>query len=58
MQQPQAWAHWQARTATYVLPGGESLEQFTHRILTGLISVTRAHKGKEAGAGGARNDPW
>lgn len=47
VQQPEAWAHWCARTPSYVLPGGESLLAFTERVVTGLREVTRAHPGQK-----------
>lgn len=47
VQQPEAWAQWRARTPSYVLPGGESLEQFTHRVVTGLLAVAHATPGKK-----------
>lgn len=47
VQQPEVWAQYRARLPSYVLPGGESLEQFTHRVVTGLLSLARAYPGQK-----------
>ncbi|SFZ78922.1 histidine phosphatase family protein [Chitinimonas taiwanensis] len=43
---PEAFRHWQQRDPAYVLPEGESLNQFNQRVLDALASIAREHPGQ------------
>lgn len=43
VEHPEAFRHWKQRDPDYVLPGGESLTQFSQRVLDTLAAIAREH---------------
>lgn len=47
VQHPESYRHWRARTPDFVMPGGESLEQFSARVINVLNELASAHRGQQ-----------
>ena len=46
-QHPEIYARWHTRDPEYVVPGGESLRQFSERVLQELREIARRHPGDQ-----------
>jgi len=45
-QHPELWAKWLQHDADFALPGGESLNQFSARVLNAVQTLVQAHAGR------------